>query len=162
MTGRIGRGRARIGFAVAAMTIVLVLPGAASANDLTGSEAAGKIRPYVQRVVDDPRTPFTHYRFSCPFLYPHQRKCTVNYDTPQTRADEDAKQAAWVCPRLPGPVQPPCAPRRPSRIAPWACTEQLLAYHKPHSHGPFAPFGPYPVYLKHLSPPCGPTKLLGG
>jgi hypothetical protein len=143
------------------MATIVVFPSGASAYDLSAQDAVAKTKAYAQRVVDDPRTPFSYYRLSCPYLFPHQRKCTVNYDTPQTRADEAARQAAWVCPRLPGPVQPPCGPRRPSRLAPWACTELLLSYLKPHSHSVFAPFGPYPVYLKHLSTPCGPTRLLG-
>jgi hypothetical protein len=65
------------------MTAVLVFPGAASAHVLTTAEAAQKAKPYAQRVVDDPQVPFAFYGLTCRALFPHQKPCVVNYDTPQ-------------------------------------------------------------------------------
>ena len=154
----------RIGLTAAAMTALLVFAGAASAHELKPAEAVASLKPYVQGVLNDPQVPFVFANISCSPGVPHLKTCTVSYDTQQTRAEEARRQAEWVCTRVPGPVQPPCGPRRPKRIAPWACTEQILTYHRPFPHGvppPGTGLPDYTIYKKHLSRPCGRSKLLG-
>ena len=134
----------------------LVFASTASAHSLTARDALDKLRPYVQRVVDDPTTPYTQAHRTCTPGVPHRVGCTIGYDTPQTRADEDARQAAWVCPV---PPRTPCGPRRPKRIAPWACVEEIQVYSKPHSGIATTRAN---IYAKHMRGQCGRTRLLGG
>jgi hypothetical protein len=153
------RGRALIFSICGAMLGVFLLPAGASAHDLKASSALGALTPYVSRVLSDPQRGYTNALKSCRRGGGgHLQDCTVSYDNAQTRADEAARQAAWVCPV---PPRTPCGPRRPKRLAPWACVESLQAYHKAHTG--IGPFGgrSLNVHLKHTRGQCGPTRLLG-
>jgi hypothetical protein len=160
-------GRARSGCPVAVIAAVLAFPGAASADVLSTGEAGKRIREHAQKTVDHPQTPFTFFSYSCSGSANHEKTCVVSYDTPQTRGAEVTAQEQWVCRRLPGSaVRPNCQAQRPKRIAPWACTERILAYYNPYLRTFPHPL-PKPgeglgdlgyVWLRYISGACGPLR----
>lgn len=154
---------ARISATFAAMAAVLVFPGAASADVLSLSEARARVLRHAQATVDHPRTPFVYGFVTCSGTANHEKACTVTYDTATTRAEEARRQAAWVCPV---PPRTPCGPRRPRRLAPWACTERMTAYYNPYTRTFPHPL-PAPgegigdlgyIWLRYNTTPCGPLR----
>jgi hypothetical protein len=123
-------GKALIVSVCSVMLGGLLLPAGASAHVLTSRAAINQLSPYVQRVLNDRARGYVGGLKRCQAGAPHLQACIVSYDTAATRADEQAKQAAWVCPV---PPRTPCGPRRPKRIAPWACVEHIQASYRAHS-----------------------------
>ncbi len=134
----------------------LLFTGTASAHDLTARSALNALTPYVQRVLADPTLPFIAALKSCRRgAGGHLQACTVSYDSAETRAAEAQRQTEWVCPV---PPRTPCGPRRPKRLAPYACVEHIQAYYKSH---PLIGGRSLDVHLKHTRGQCGKTRLLG-
>jgi hypothetical protein len=153
----------RVGCALVVITAILVFPGAASADVLSLSEARTRVLRHAQATVDHPRTPFVFGFVTCSGTANHEKACTVTYDTATTRAEELSRQDAWVCTRPPGARYVNCQAQRPARIAPWACTERIVAYLNPYDRT-----FPHPlprgvqglpdlnIYLRYVGTRCSP------
>jgi hypothetical protein len=93
--------RSRMFLAMVAVALCgsLVFIGVASAHNINVAATKTKVRKYVQRVLDDPKVPYTRATTSCRLKFKghsHYAICDVTYGTPQDTSACREKIQAYI------------------------------------------------------------------